>query len=1339
MKRLTSHLVVFTLLFSILSTGFPVFSGQAAAAAAVAQNHTFETTDPNFGSFQIGAEISPVPSMFGGEQTFSRKIVADDTGNRALEVTVPADKQGKTSFYYGPYAGEQATGNRFSFEASLSFSNQAKEFDLKVIPGDWGQNLPIAKFMPTGDIQVKSGTVSQTIWSTRGTWAANTTYVVKLDLYNDINKYDLFITNAATGQTTMLASGEPLMIHNGNGFLATGVRYYNIEAIGTVSASDTTIRYDNVKLSYSDDVRDAYIPASDATVLRTTTFETDDSDAAIAAAATGSIIKSNILDEKSPSVMKIVEENGSRWVEVATAQNGPGDIGFPIFPTWSNDSIYKSYTLEADFILKDNNADYYLRLIDGTWGVKSNTLLFSKDGNIYSRSSDTGNGAFAARTAWEVDKAFSLKLVVHADSLSYDLYHVKGGIATRLVNNEPIQNSQLIRANGLAAMMLHVEAGTHSQSTILVDNIKLSASNLEGTAPIINASPGVLLNSASVIGDPVEYYVSPTGNDANDGLSVNTPFKTIQKAADLTAPGDTVYLMDGTFSYSGGNRMLSITKSGALNSKTNEPAYITYKAYPGDKPILTTDNAWDVIQIIASYIVIDGLTIKGNNASLTVKDGEDAYNYYMNSIANGTPVDYSNPVFTKTNTNGISVEGRNRVQAGLDPLSHIIIKNNEVYNMPGGGISAIESDYITIENNKVYNNAWYMIWAGSGISVFHSMDSDTNTTTYKNIVRNNIVHDNETKVKWIDVKRYSDGNGIIIDDNKNEQINWVAYKGKTLVINNVSYNNGGSGIHAFNSANIDIVNNTLYNNNQSPHLAYAQLFASSSEKVNLFNNIVYSRDLRPGETKYDMNNATGSDLVIYANNIYYNGGTPLEVGINDVIADPKFVSLDPMSEDFLRLQSDSPAIDRGTRTLAPAIDLEGASRPQGEKYDIGAYESSYTSGNPIVDDVIDIEKIRQSMIFIPENGEAHYGTPSIDGEIDDVWSTTPVINVSKYLTDPLSPVTSGATSNVRVLWDEDHLYVLAEVTDPVLGKASANVWEQDSVEIFLDENNEKTTSHQADDRQYRINYDNEKSVGSKGNTDEFISETKLTLNGYVVEVKIPLKTIKGADGTVIGFDAQVNDDKGQGFRESTAIWSDTKGVGYSNTSRWGNVTLLSSPYVSITAVTAVNIATKAGVAPVLPSEVTVELDNATTSTASVVWDAINPEQYAQEGSFTVNGAVASTQIKAVANITVHALETEYAISLGAEQNGGLGKTRPITISGDSTANLEGKYLIVQMTEGTGVNAKVSVVMIAATNATTTVSYAKAGTKVDAWLASGMPDFAGPNLGVTLYAYASTSN
>ncbi|MFD0526655.1 DUF1565 domain-containing protein [Kitasatospora arboriphila] len=43
------------------------------------------------------------------------------------------------------------------------------------------------------------------------------------------------------------------------------------------------------------------------------------------------------------------------------------------------------------------------------------------------------------------------------------------------------------------------------------------------------------------------YYVSTAGSDSNPGTSPSKPFRTLQKAADSTAPGDAVSIMNGTY------------------------------------------------------------------------------------------------------------------------------------------------------------------------------------------------------------------------------------------------------------------------------------------------------------------------------------------------------------------------------------------------------------------------------------------------------------------------------------------------------------------------------------------------------------------------------------------------------------------------------------------------------------------------------------------------------------------------------------------------------------------------------------------------------------------------
>ncbi len=414
------------------------------------------------------------------------------------------------------------------------------------------------------------------------------------------------------------------------------------------------------------------------------------------------------------------------------------------------------------------------------------------------------------------------------------------------------------------------------------------------------------------------YYVSPSGQNASGyGTDPSTPYRTIQYAADRTNPGDTVYVMNGTYNETSNQGVFIVTRSGAPGE------YITYKAYPGHKPKLHTSTAWNHILIrSASYIRIEGFEIEGNNANLSLSAGEARYNHYMQNKDAGTVNwDY----MAQTNTNGIYIRP---TDANSPNPKHIAIANNMVHDVPGGGIVSEESDHIYIDNNTVYNTSWFTIYATSGISVFHSYNSDNNTSAYKNIVRNNRVYNNKTLVKWAKHEAYSDGNGIIIDDNKNTQLNGrlAPYTGKTLVTNNLVYLNGGSGIHSYSSANVDIINNSSYQN--SSQLNYGEIYAQGSTNVKLYNNVMYARSGRAVNPNGSNSNVT------YNYNLYYNG-TPAVTGPNDIVGNPLYVN--PAGGDF-HLQSGSPAINSGTSNLAPSNDFAYNPRPVGGAVDRGAYE-----------------------------------------------------------------------------------------------------------------------------------------------------------------------------------------------------------------------------------------------------------------------------------------------------------------------------------------------------------------------------------------------------------------
>ncbi len=177
-----------------------------------------------------------------------------------------------------------------------------------------------------------------------------------------------------------------------------------------------------------------------------------------------------------------------------------------------------------------------------------------------------------------------------------------------------------------------------------------------------------------------------------------------------------------------------------------------------------------------------------------------------------------------------------------------------------------------------------------------------------------------------------------------------------------------------------------------------------------------------------------------------------------------------------------------------------------------------------------------------------YGTISVDADADAAWGNA--VNIPLTINKG-----SEASANAKVLWDDDNLYVYATVKDAVLDKTGAQTHEQDSLEVFIDEDNGKTASYGEDDKQYRINYNNEQSFnGKKCLAENVKSATKTIVGGYVVEAAFKWTDIRPANGTKIGLDLQINDAKG-GKRTGTLSWYDETGMGWSGSNVYGTVEL----------------------------------------------------------------------------------------------------------------------------------------------------------------------------------------
>ena len=542
--------------------------------------------------------------------------------------------------------------------------------------------------------------------------------------------------------------------------------------------------------------------------------------------------------------------------------------------------------------------------------------------NLLNKLSSGQKYCINAWVKWESGASGKIDIVVQKISPS--------GVTYEIISKEFVASDTWTQLSGIydynssgdeTSLKIYVEEpyqpGSSSRHSFYLDDFLITDDRaLDQSANNIISETG--LNGAI-------YYVSPFGSDVtNNGTSQATPFKTLQKASNLTEPGDIVYAMDGTYQVQGNKDILHISRSGTASN------WIMYAALPGHNPKLKLSK-FDAIGVWgADYIVIQGFEIEGNNKEVTLE-------YALDQKANDT-----NRITTST---GISVH---RNYWGTDPNNyahHIIVRNNHVYDCSGGGIGANSADYVLIENNKVHHNAYYSPWAMSGISLFKNFNFD-NSTKYKMIIRNNISYANRNFVPFVHFPpptRITDGHGIIVDTNKdsikmvNGNKTTALYTGRTLIANNLTYLNGGRGFNLYKSNHIDVVNNVTYRDGDTLTFP-SEIMIGDSDDINVYNNIFYTRDnvVRPFFNWW-LGNKVNIDY-----NLVYNANEPIAPALNNIFGeDPLFINTTGPLENYdFQLQTNSPALDSGSNQFTTNLDLNGDMRPGNGVVDIGAYESS---------------------------------------------------------------------------------------------------------------------------------------------------------------------------------------------------------------------------------------------------------------------------------------------------------------------------------------------------------------------------------------------------------------
>ena len=317
---------------------------------------------------------------------------------------------------------------------------------------------------------------------------------------------------------------------------------------------------------------------------------------------------------------------------------------------------------------------------------------------------------------------------------------------------------------------------------------------------------------------------------------------------------------------------------------------------------------------------------------------------------------------------GLKLDGQTHAIAGFFCFGshHLRFIGNTVTNTGGAGISTVLCDYITSDGNLIHHNGYRSGWT-SGISYNSNQWFDSYPGLH-NVISNNFVSG-----QYDASDKHTDGNGIILDLSNRTYDRGSANTPPVLVINNVVYGNGGRCVHAYTVSNFWIVNNTCYKNGLDLALGHiGSLTAHNSKDGYFINNIAvawtyknfaFAQHGQNTNIHYYSNLASGS-----SNN--FTPVTPAQFS-QFIQADPLFLDpahFDPALAgqygtapapwqlgDGLSLLPTSPALRAGIDPstlpgLPPAIvsdlkkyiyrDIKGSRRPQGGKFDLGAYQIS---------------------------------------------------------------------------------------------------------------------------------------------------------------------------------------------------------------------------------------------------------------------------------------------------------------------------------------------------------------------------------------------------------------
>jgi hypothetical protein len=369
------------------------------------------------------------------------------------------------------------------------------------------------------------------------------------------------------------------------------------------------------------------------------------------------------------------------------------------------------------------------------------------------------------------------------------------------------------------------------------------------------------------------FYVSTTGSDGNPGTA-SQPFRTIQHAANLVNPGDTVIVEDGVYTGTGvGTPCSPITRPiVCLTRGGSSTAMITFRARNrgGAKLDGQSNTSTDGIRFLANanYIRVEGFEIYGVGNALGGSSGIELYEGGHDVVLTHNEIHDVGRLCTDTANGEVAVfvqQPRVRIDA------------NSIHDI---------GRFVSGENGCV---TAYNATRDHGVYVDGSVDAAAPGAS-QTLITNNLFYSN--KRGW------------------SIQVYPAAVAGLSVLNNTFAFPNpyqAGQIILGANTTDARIINNIFY----KPNGAAITYYRGTQTNLRVTNNVV------SGSALFD---TVPPGTIVSANSL----------------TDPLMLNTTTAPYDF-NLSSLSPGINAGAALVEITTDFSGRSRTDG-LLDIGAYE-----------------------------------------------------------------------------------------------------------------------------------------------------------------------------------------------------------------------------------------------------------------------------------------------------------------------------------------------------------------------------------------------------------------